>query len=354
MAEAGFSRLIQICPHDHPPFLDICRVYRKAATAIGLDGEDFFLAPAENRFGDRLAFNSDDGAEPHYLDCQDLRHSRRLVRMLRQVLPDCSSSLVLCHRYRAYKAFLGTGLQTARIVAVAHEHGFFKRRRLLPHLSRRKVEFAGVAPGVVSDLQRTTKNVSLWPNALDIKAVRHLDRAAARRMLELPQKGLVIAVVGRLHYKKQPLLALEAFRWFLQQGGDSHLAFVGDGPLQATLKAASANLPVSFPGFVANASCMMGAFDALLLTSSKKEAFGMVLLEAMAAGVPVVAPRQPGPQSILGDVGHYFECAEPSAIAAAVRQASESPNAGGPERAKRHFSVNAVTERLNRLRQDTR
>ena len=376
MAEPAFSQLVQICPNDGPPFLDIIRVYRRAAHHLGLGGADYFLSPrtkqtALERGHDEpqvraletpgtesvpqrgTAADSPGGGDPQYLDCDDLKNTAALARRLRQALPETTNSLVVCHRYRAYKSFVATGLDAARLVAVAHEYGFFRRRRRrwARHLSRRNALFAGVSPGVADELEEAVGSALVWPNALDLDASAPLDRTAARQALALPREGVIIGVVGRLHYKKRPELALEAFRLFLERTGErnAHLAFVGDGALRERLELSSRGLPVTFAGFTPTAARLMKAFDALLMASSN-EPFGMVLLEAMAAGVPVVTPRQPGPLCILADLGHYFDGSEPQAIAAAMQAALEAPPGEGRERAQREFSVAAVAERLEALR----
>ena len=373
MAEPAFNQLIQICPNDGPPFLDIIRVYRKAATSLGLGGADFYLSPRtelpepmvslERSPSDRgrpaLEMMGTEGVPQRganaarYLDCENLKDTAALARRLRQALPETGASLVVCHRYRAYKSFVATGLAAARLVAVAHEYGFFRRRRRrwARRLSRRDALFAGVSPGVAEELKQATGSALVWPNALDIDALDPLDRAAARQALALPPEGLVFGAVGRLHYKKRPELALEAFRLFLERTGNrnAHLAFIGDGPLRSRLEVASGGLPVTFTGFTPAAALYMPAFDALLMASSN-EPFGMVLLEAMAASVPVITPRQPGPVCILADLGHYFEGSEPQAIAAAMQAALEAPPNQGRERAQREFSVTTVAQRLGALR----
>ena len=204
---------------------------------------------------------------------------------------------------------------------------------------------------MAEELNQATGSALVWPNALDLDALYPLERTAARQALALPPEGLVFGVVGRLHYKKRPELALEAFRIFLERTGNSnaHLAFVGDGALRERLELARGDLPVTFAGFRPAAARLMKAFDALLMASSN-EPFGMVLLEAMAAGVPVVTPRQPGPLCILADLGHYFESSQPQAIAAAMQAALEAPPGEGRKRAQREFSIAAVAERLEALR----
>ena len=357
MAEPLFTRLIQICPDDHPPFPEICGAYRKAAEGLGLDGGDYYLAPAYPQAGviKPKAMPGRGRLQGHQLHCRNLRSTRELARRLREALPDTSRSLVVCHRYRAHKAFLASSLKAAHMITVVHSPGFFarRRRRWAWRLSRRKAQLAGVGPGVVAELARTAGHAQLWRNALDIDAVRYLQRNEARRQLGLPVDEWICAVVGRLHYKKRPELALAGFRAFVEQGGKGRLAFVGaairDPQLEARLASASGDLAVSFLGFVPDAARIMPAFDLVLLTSLD-ESFGMVLLEAMAANVPVAAPRTPGPQWVLGSsLGHYFDGAHPQAVAAAMREAQLSPKRGGAERAQREFSVAAATRWLAAL-----
>ena len=217
MAEPAFNQLIQICPNDGPPFLDIIRVYRKAAHHLGLGGADFFLSPRTKQTALERGHNepkvralaiprtesvpqrgsvadSPGGGDAHYLDCDDLKNTAALARRLRQALPDTSDSLVVCHRYRAYKSFVATGLDAARLVAVAHEYGFLRRRRRrwARRLSRRDALFAGVSPGVAEELKEAVGSALVWPNALDLDALDPLDRTAARQALALPREGLVI------------------------------------------------------------------------------------------------------------------------------------------------------------------
>ena len=81
--------------------------------------------------------------------------------------------------------------------------------------------------------------------------------------------------------------------------------FVGDGVLRGRLEE-EAGENVVFAGFRTDARSLLRAFDIVLLCATSREAFGVVLLEAMAGGVPVVLADQPGPRSVVGDCGTYF------------------------------------------------
>ena len=104
----------------------------------------------------------------------------------------------------------------------------------------------------------------------------------------------------------------------------SHLAFVGDGALRGALESSAAQLGVAsrvhFSGRVTDASRYAAAFDAVVVASVPEEAFGMALLEAMLARVPVVCADVPGPRSVLGPDGLYFTGETPASLTDALRR----------------------------------
>ena len=170
--------------------------------------------------------------------------------------------------------------------------------------------FAGVSQTIVEELQRAAGTALHLPNALDLDSLDWSSRTAARRELGLPGEGVCIGVIGRLHYKKNPELALDAFRLYAERYGPAHLAVVGDGDLRQRLETRAQGLPATFTGFVRDPRRLFRAFDAILLTSGARAFPIMVALEAMAAGVPVVSPRLPDATSVLGSQGFYFESPE--------------------------------------------
>jgi glycosyltransferase involved in cell wall biosynthesis len=109
-------------------------------------------------------------------------------------------------------------------------------------------------------------------------------------------------------------------------------------------------------GFKDNARSLLRAFDVLLIVSEDREAFGMVALEAMAAGVPVLAQTAPGPGFVLGENAYYC-AADPASIATGLIQVGEARRNGhtravsdaARRRVERDFSVAALAARLDDL-----
>ena len=128
-----------------------------------------------------------------------------------------------------------------------------------------------------------------------------LPRDRARAAMGLPASGPVVGWIGRLTGEKAPDVMLSALA-HLPDG--TRLAFVGDGPMRQELEAAAAAGGwadrVSWVGAVPGAGRMLQAFDAVAI-SSWTEGTPMVLLEAMAAGVPLVSTAVGGIPDVVSD-----------------------------------------------------
>src|SRR5690606_20813629 len=144
----------------------------------------------------------------------------------------------------------------------------------------------------------------------EVVQAEQVSRKVAREHLGLPQDAWVVGNVGRLHPDKDQSTLICGFAQALPQlPTGSLLAIMGSGRLEASLKALAAELGVAeqvyFLGQVANGRRYFKAFDVFTLTSDH-EPFGMVLLEAMAAGVPVIASDCGGAREVVVGVGSLF------------------------------------------------
>lgn len=159
--------------------------------------------------------------------------------------------------------------------------------------------------------------IRLVPNAF-APAEPPLERAEARRSLGLADiDEPVIGWIGRLSAEKGPDVLVRAAaaarrpaRWLV----------IGDGPEGPPARALAAQLgaPVTFAGLVPAAGRLVKAFDAVVL-SSRTEGTPIVALEALAAGVPVVATRVGGVPDLLADgAGRLVDSERPEQLAEAV------------------------------------
>ena len=226
-----------------------------------------------------------------------------------------------------------------------------RQRRWNRRLFASRMHFAGVSPEVVAELNVNPKNDPIvLPNVLDVpaSAAGLLSRSDALAALDLPAGPLTIGVVGRIHYKKRPKLSAEAFARFSQHNAGSRLVFLGGGDTRELPQADN----VFYLGQVPQAQNYFRAFD-VLLHPVQVEAFGMVVLEAMYAGVPVVTLPQGGPKFVLGDLGVYASEDSPQGFAEALGRAVKLDRDAwlqqGRARVEQHFSIGSLARSLDHV-----
>ncbi|MFT5325122.1 MAG: glycosyltransferase involved in cell wall biosynthesis [Planctomycetaceae bacterium] len=189
--------------------------------------------------------------------------------------------------------------------------------------------------------------VVVIPNGVDV------ERFAAAKPADLSVFGIpagarTILSVGRLDEQKNPLGLLRSFAAIAEAHPQTHLLFVGDGPEEAALQAAIAESKlesrVHLAGWQADVPGIMRACD-LFVLASKWEGMPNVLLEAGAAGIPVVSTLVEGAEEIItsGESGVLVGISQPSELAAAMSECLTDPSAANG-RADRLQSV--VSERF--------
>ncbi|WP_071870839.1 glycosyltransferase [Atopomonas hussainii] len=285
----------------------------------------------------------------------------KAIRDIRRTAASRDFALCIAHRFKPiYVALLGTKLP---VIGVHHAFGDYQRRsrQWFANAFRARLKLLGVSNAVRDDMRAC---LSGWPeesiqtlyNRIDVAAVQaeQVSRHEAREHLGLPQDAWVVGNVGRLHPDKDQATLIRGFAQALPNlPAGSLLAIMGSGRLEASLKALAAELGVAdsvrFLGQVAHGLRYFKAFDVFALTSDH-EPFGMVLLEAMAAGVPVICSDCGGGREVVDGVGQLFPLGDSAALAALL---TASP--GGGESAasllQERFSDSAVMARWWQLLQ---
>lgn len=141
----------------------------------------------------------------------------------------------------------------------------------------------------------------LWQRGVDTELFRPELRSDAMRRRLLGghgDTGKLLLYIGRLSAEKQ----IERIRPVLESIPDARLALVGDGPHRQQLEAHFNGLPATFVGYLAgeDLAAAYASGDAFVFPSST-ETLGLVLLEAMAAGCPVVGANRGGIPDIVTD-----------------------------------------------------
>ena len=118
----------------------------------------------------------------------------------------------------------------------------------------------------------------------------YIDISKFRNIVRQPHSQKTILWIGRFENEKNPALAISILQAVLRSGMDARLVMLGVGSIASRLKARAhvAGLPVEFPGWQ-DPTAYLAQADVVLCTS-KHESWGASMIEALAAGVPVVAP----------------------------------------------------------------
>ena len=281
---------------------------------------------------------------------------RDVVRALRAERPD----LVHTHLVHA-DAYGGAAARLLRIPSVSTRHnddryllgpfryvdrGFARPARRLIAISdavRRFLERAGHDPAKLRTIHYGLDEVPAAPSDPTP------DEAG------VPSEAPLAIAVGRLIAQKDHATLLRAFAPVHAQLPDARLAILGAGPLEHETKALAAELGV------ADAVVLPGRTDIrdwleradVFVHSSRWEGFGIVLLEAMLAGLPIVATRVSAVPEVVvdGETGLLVEAGDHAALARHLEALLVDParaatlGEAGRLRARTEFSVARMAER---------
>lgn len=155
-------------------------------------------------------------------------------------------------------------------------------------------------------------------------------RAEQRRLLGVPEQGVVVGYIGRNHPQKDIETLLGALDRVLTAMPNAHAVVVGSG-----LDEKGIGPPI--PGALAARFRLLGrrddvdqvihAFDVLVLSSAYGEAAPTVVLEAMACGIPSVVTDVGDSARLVGELGAVVPSRDSSALAEAVTRVMEVPEA---------------------------
>lgn len=172
--------------------------------------------------------------------------------------------------------------------------------------------------------------VEFIPNAYS-SGKEFADRAEARAHLSVPKDCFAIGWVGRFSPEKGADVLLRAMA-LLKHHERVRAVMIGSGPERASLERLSASLGIAdsvvWQGAVRNAGQLFRAFDAFALTS-RSEGTPMVLFEAMAADVPILATTVGGVPDVLSEREALLVAPDdPEAVASGLLQLSTDPASG--------------------------
>ncbi|MGO4798776.1 glycosyltransferase [Pseudomonas sp. W22_MBD1_FP4] len=329
MTRSADRHVLQFCHGYDGPFLDCARQYASLFAGSGYKVTTVFLtgvadpAVAAGCASDEVLFME--------FSSKAIRGLKLgAIRELRKIAASRNFSFCIAHRFKPiYIALLGTRLP---VIGVHHAFGDYLRgsRKLFAGIFRKRLSLLGVSDAVRDDMRRC---LPAWPaariqtlyNRIDVDALQAIQVPVdeARDALGLSPDEWVVGNVGRLHPDKDQATLLKGFALaLLHLPAESRLAILGTGRLEQALKDQARELGIAdkvlFLGQVPDARRYFRAFDVFAL-SSDHEPFGMVLLEAMAAGVPLLATACGGAKEVVEGVGILFPFGDAEHLAQGLR-----------------------------------
>lgn len=316
MTRSAERHVLQFCHGYDGPFLDCARQYASLFAGKGYRVTTVFLTgTADAEVAEGCA--SDEVLFLEYSSKAIRGLKINAIRDLRKIVASRDFSFCIAHRFKpVYIALLATRLP---VIGVHHAFGDYQRRsrKLFAHIFRWRLSLLGVSDAVRDDMR---KSLPKWPtgriqtlyNRIDIEQLQasQFSAAQAREELGLSPSVWIVGNVGRLHPDKDQATLLRGFAQALPElPPGSQLVILGKGRLEQDLKELALELGIGsqvlFLGQVPDARRYYKAFDVFAL-SSDHEPFGMVLLEAMVAGVPVLATSCGGAKEVVEGVGVLF------------------------------------------------
>ncbi len=171
--------------------------------------------------------------------------------------------------------------------------------------------------------------IEVVPTGVNVDAMVLGDGSAFRQRMSIPSGVQVIGHTGRLAPEKNLKFLAEAVTEFISTQPKTHFLVVGEGPSKKEIEAIFKN-----SGLLSNLHCtgslknqeLVDSYHAMdvFAFASKSETQGMVLVEAMAAGVPVVALDAPGARDVIThhQNGWLLKNDDPAEFVSALKEAS--------------------------------
>jgi glycosyltransferase involved in cell wall biosynthesis len=297
----------------------------------------------------------------------NVTYLRRLVRLAR------GNRVRLIHTHllgsAIYGALLGLLTRTP-VIAVLHGPTDLRSLGRLAGLKRWLLTHACSVLVAVSTSTRDAllasgvrpESITLIRNGVDTDYYRPGRAEDLRSELGVPPHECLIGAVGNIRKPKAYEVLLKAAAAVLQRVPGCHFAIVGQGdaeqlaPLEELRRSLGIQSHCHFLGFRKSTPDLYRNFD-LFVSSSRSEGLSLAFLEAMAAGLPVVATRSGGPQEVIDpDVsGVLVPIEDPQALAQALVNTLESADTraklGAAARARvvAAFSLEAVLRQYSQL-----
>lgn len=300
----------------------------------------------------------------------------KVAPALRRLMREQGIDVVHTHLYHAnlYGRLAARGVKLPVIVSVHNTYSRPRWHRLLINrfLARGTYRITAGSREIEEDILRydkvPTEKVVRLTNCVDLDRVgSDLSPAQAKIQLGFAPDDIVIGCVGRMEEQKGHRYLLEAFAQLcsraLVPSARLRLLVVGDGRLSQALHATVARLGIApacnFPGSISRLGDVYRGID-IFVMPSLWEGLSLAMLEAMAAGLPMIATAVGGTREVIGENNTYGIVVPPAdaeALALAIERLLMNPALArsmaesGAGHVRSHYSVVSQVRQLEAIYQ---
>lgn len=256
------------------------------------------------------------------------------------------------------------------VVSTLHNNDTWANNRLMGHLYGATAMWAdrliAVSPEVKEFHRSKTgvpeEKILVINNGVNVRAFSGYDEQAKQIRVEfgIAESAPLFGIVGRLKPQKNVAMFLMAAAEIIKLQPDARFLIVGDGPLQSDLELQAKNLGISssviFAGMRKDVPAILNALDVLVL-SSLWEGLPVILLEAMAASLPVVSTTvdgvvgvvQPDVTTLLVTTSDHKALANACLRLARDPDLREKMGQAGLQRVSDHYSLDHMIDLVSSL-----
>jgi len=316
--------ILQLCHGYAMPFLDVARQY----ASLFVDTEYhvvtvYLTGKADQEVSQQTASDTVLFLENTSKELTGLK--RKQIKQLRHICQQYNFEFAIAHRYKAI--FILQYIKDLPVIGVHHAFNVYQRfmRRYFIDHHQKNLCLLGVSNAIRDDIRKQLihfpqQQIQTLYNRVNIEQISslQLEASAARDFLKLDKDSYIFSNVGRLHPDKDQKTLIYAFAKVTEQLPNAKLIIIGKGRLEQDLKQQVQTLglenQVLFLGVIPNAVNYFRAFDSFVL-SSDHEPFGMVLLEAIIAQLPIIATNAGGAKEIIQDPQYRFNIGDSDKLA---------------------------------------
>ncbi len=247
---------------------------------------------------------------PKHKKYYDFKNGRKLVKILKNV--GVTHLIIRSNKDMSIAAYAKSQLKEKLHTSYFMEMQIGVKKTNPLHNSRyRKIDFWSCPlPWLVRQVEHLTNfnnELALIPSGMDLQQFENLpSKTEARDQLEIPENALIFGLLGRFDLQKGQVLLLEAMR--IAKNHNFHLVLLGEPTLgegsdyfdemKRLINENNLEYRVHIRPFMKNPEVFYKAIDWFVM-ATKKETFGMVTIESLACGTPVLGSDAGGTPEIL-------------------------------------------------------